>query len=63
MKAFDEHIDCLIMRDFWDLKAHIQETSDVVMEWLVLTITYPLKVILIARLFAGSYKVIDECLA
>ena len=62
-KAFDEHRDRLIMGDFWNLEAHIRETSDVVMEWLVPTVTYPLEVILVARLFAGSYEVTDECLA
>ena len=32
------------------------------MEWLVTTIMCPLDVILVARLYASSYKIINECL-
>jgi hypothetical protein len=36
------------MRDLGDLEAHIQETSDVVSQRLVLAVMYALEVILIA---------------
>jgi hypothetical protein len=36
--------------------------SDVVIERLVLAITNPFEVVLVARLLIGSYEIIDECL-
>jgi hypothetical protein len=48
------------MRDLGDLKAHIQETSDVVTQRLILAVTYALEVILIARLVTCGNEVVDE---
>jgi len=62
IEAFDESGDCLIMQNFWDLKGHIRETSDVVMEQLVLVIAYPFKVVLVAGLLTNGYVIINECL-
>jgi hypothetical protein len=63
MKAFDECGDCLIVGYFQDLKAHFREMGDVVSKRLILIVMYPLVVILVARLFAGGYEIIDETLA
>lgn len=35
---------------------------DVVAEWLVFAITYPFKVVFVARLLACSYEIVDEYL-
>ena len=62
-KAFDECRDCFIVGDFWNLKMHIREMSDVVTQWFVLAIPYSLKIILVARLLVGAYEVVNGCLA
>jgi hypothetical protein len=61
-EALDESGDCLVVGNFQDLKAHIQEASDVFIERLVLAMTYPFEVILVAWLLIGGYEVINECL-
>jgi hypothetical protein len=48
MEALDKGRDCLVMRDFGDLEAHIREASDVVTHRLVLAVMYALEVIFIA---------------
>jgi hypothetical protein len=60
MEALDEGRDCLVMRNFGDLEAHIQEASDVVTQRLVLAVTYALEVVLIARLVTCGDEVVDE---
>jgi hypothetical protein len=59
-EAFDDGRDCLIMRDLGDLETHIRETSDVVAQWFTRSVTYALKVILVARLITRGDKIIDE---
>jgi hypothetical protein len=59
-EALDEGRDCLVMRDFRDLEAHIREASNLVTQQLVLTVTYVLEVILIARLVTRGDEVVDE---
>jgi hypothetical protein len=59
-KALDKGRDCLVMRDFGDLEAHIREASDVVAQRLVLAVTYTLEVVLIARLVTHGDEVVDE---
>jgi hypothetical protein len=49
--------------EIFGILRRISEKLDVVTEWLVLAITYPFEVVLIARLFTSSYKIINECLA
>ena len=51
------------MGNFQNLEAHIREASDVVAQGLILPVPYPLKVVFVSRLLAGSDEVIDECLA
>jgi hypothetical protein len=58
-KAFDKSRDC-IMSDSWDLETHIQETSDVVMQWLACSITYALEVVLVTRLVTCGDEIVDE---
>jgi hypothetical protein len=60
MEALDEGRDCLIMRDFGDLEAHIREASDVVTQQLILAVTYALEVVLIALLVTHSDEVVNE---
>jgi dTDP-4-amino-4,6-dideoxygalactose transaminase len=59
-EALDEGRDCLVMRDIEDLEMHIQETSDVVMQWFTCSVTYALKVVLVARLVTRGDEVVDE---
>jgi hypothetical protein len=59
-KALNEGQDCLVMRDFRDLEAHIRETSDVVMQRLILAVMYALEVILIAWLGTCGDEVVNE---
>jgi hypothetical protein len=60
IEALDEGRDCLVLRDFGDLEAHIREASDVVTQRLVLAVTYALEVILIVRLVTHGDEVVDE---
>jgi hypothetical protein len=60
MEALDEGRDCLIMRDFGDLEAHIREASDLVTQQLILAVMYALEVILIALLVTRSDEVVNE---
>jgi hypothetical protein len=62
MEALDEGRDCLVMRDLGDLETHIQETSDVVVQWFACSVTYALKVVLVARLVTRGNEVVDESL-
>jgi hypothetical protein len=59
-KAFDESRDCFIMSDPWDLEAHIREASDVVAQRFTCSVTYALKVILVAWLITCGDEIIDE---
>jgi hypothetical protein len=59
-EAFDEGQNCLIMRDLGDLETHIRETSDVVTQWFARSVTYALKVILVARLITCGDKIVNE---
>jgi hypothetical protein len=60
VKAFDETRDCFIMSDSWDLETHIREASDVVAQWLTCSVTYELKVILVALLVTCGDEIVDE---
>jgi hypothetical protein len=60
MEALDKGRDCLVMRDFGDLEAHIREASDVVTHRLVLAVMYALEVIFIAQLVTRGDEVVDE---
>jgi hypothetical protein len=59
-KALDKGQDCLVMRDFEDLEAHIREASGVVAQRIVLTVTFALDIILIAQLVTRGDEVVDE---
>jgi hypothetical protein len=59
-KAFDESRDCFVMRDSWDLETHIREALDVVAQRFTCSVTYALKVILIARLVTCGDEIVDE---
>jgi hypothetical protein len=63
MKSFDKCGDRFIVGDFQNLKTHIQESSDVGMQWFILVIPFSFKVVLVARLLASGYEVVNECLA
>jgi hypothetical protein len=56
----DSSRDCFIMSDFWDLETHIREASDVVTQRLACSVTYALKVILVARLVTCGDEIINE---
>jgi hypothetical protein len=43
-----------------DLETHIQEASDVVMQWLACSVMYALEVVFVARLVTCGDKIIDE---
>ena len=60
VETFDESRNSLVMGDLWDLEEHIREASDVIMHGLIFPVPYPLKIILISRLLAGSDDVVDE---
>jgi len=51
------------MRNLRDLKAHIQETSDVIAQRFILPIPYPLEIVFVSRLLAGSNEIVNERLA
>jgi len=50
------------MRNLWDLEAHIREASDVVTQGLVLPVPYPLEIVFVSGLLAGSDEIINESL-
>jgi len=60
---FDESRYGLVMRNFRDFKTHIRESSDVIVQRFVFPVPYPLEVVLVPRLLAGSDEVVDKCLA
>jgi hypothetical protein len=60
MKTFDEGKNCLVMRNLRDLKTHIRETSDVIAQWFILVVSYPLEVVFVSWLLAGSDEIDDE---
>jgi hypothetical protein len=62
-QPLDESRYGLVVGNFWDLKAHIRESSDVVAQRLVFPIPYPLEVVLVPGLLIGSDEVVDERLA
>jgi hypothetical protein len=51
------------MRDFWNLKAHIREPSDVITQRLILLVPYSLEIVFVPRLLAGSDKYVYKRLA
>ena len=61
--AFDEGRYGLVVENLRNLEAHIRDASDVVTQGLILPVPYPLKVIFISGLLAGTNEVIDKCLA
>ena len=61
-KTVNESRNSLVVGNLWDLEAHIREASDVVVQGFVFPVPYPLKIIFISRLLAGSDEVVDECL-
>ena len=62
VETFDESRDGLVMGDLWDLDTYIREASDVIAQGLNFPFPYPLKIIFISRLLAGSDEVVDESL-
>jgi hypothetical protein len=61
--AFVESRDCFIMSDSWDLETHIRESSDVVAQRLVCSVTYALEVVVVARLVTCGDEIVDEGLS
>ena len=51
------------MRNLRDLKAHIRETSDVIAQRFIHPIPYPLEIVFVSRLLAGSNEIVNERLA
>jgi len=51
------------VRNFWNLKAHIREPSDVIAQGLVLPVPYSLEIVFVPRLFAGSDEIVNKHLA
>jgi len=51
------------VRNFWNFKTHIRESSDVIAQRLVFSIPYSLEVVLVPRLLAGSDEIVDKRLA
>jgi len=62
-QPLDESRYGLVVGNFRDLKAHIRESLDVIVQRLVFPVPYPFEVILVPRLLAGSDEVVDESLA
>jgi hypothetical protein len=48
------------MSDSWDLEMHIREASDVVTQRLTCSVTYALKVVLVAWLVTCGDGIVDE---
>jgi hypothetical protein len=48
------------MSDSWDLDMHIREASDVVAQRLACSVTYALKVVLVAWLVTCGDEIVDE---
>ena len=59
-KTFDEGRNCFVVRNLWDLKTHIQQMSDVIAQWFILAVPYPLEIVLVSWLLIGSDEIIDE---
>jgi len=62
-QPLDESRYGLVVGNFRDLEAHIQESSDVIAQGLVFPVPYPFEVVLVPRLLAGGDEVVDESLA
>ena len=62
-KTFDDGRNCFVVRNLRDLETHIRETSDVIMQWFVLAVPYPLEIVFVSWLLTGSDRVVDECLS
>jgi hypothetical protein len=60
VKAFDKSQDCFVMSDSWDLETHIREASNVVAQRLACSVTYALKVVLVAWLVTCGDEIVDE---
>ena len=60
---FDEGRYGLVVGNFQDFKTHIRESSDVIAQRLVFLVPYPLEVVLVPRLLAGSDEIVDKRLA
>jgi len=62
-QPLDESRYGLVVGNFWDLKVHIRESSDVITQRLVFLVPYPFEVVLVPKLFAGGDEIVDESLA
>jgi len=62
-RPLDESRYGLVVGNLRDLKAHIRESSDVIVQRLVFPVPYPFEVVLVPRLLARGDKVVDEGLA
>ena len=61
-ETFDESKNSLIVGNLWDLEAHIREASDVIAQGLIFSVPYPLEIVLVSWLLAGSDDGVNECL-
>jgi len=62
-QPFDESRYGLVVGNLWDLKAHIRESSDVIAQRLIFSVSYPFEVVLVSRLLTCGDEVVDESLA
>jgi hypothetical protein len=60
MKTFDEGRNCFVVRNLRDLEMHIRETSDVITQWFIFAVPYPLEIVFVSCLLTGSDEVVDE---
>jgi hypothetical protein len=51
------------VRNFWNLKAHIREPSDVIAQRFVLLVPYSLEIVFVPGLFTGSDEIVNKRLA
>ena len=58
-KTFDEGRNCLIVRNLRDLETHIRETSDVIAQWFILAVLYPLEIVFVSWLLTGSDEIVN----
>ena len=62
-KALDEGGNRLVVGNLRDLETHIRETSDGISQGFIPTVPYPLEIVFVPWLLAGSDKVVDERLS
>jgi len=51
------------VRNLRNLEAHIREASDVIRQGLILPVPYPLEIVFVSRLLAGSNEIVNKRLA